>query len=123
MLPYIRTSEPSDASLATCSPLALLNGSVPSQVQSSAVPLVELSPPALDLSMLVAVSQPQNKTRRETDMPEKQFFGRFLFVQVILPGGLFFFFLAVSYCGYTNACIDVTQEWNCECWKRGRGME
>lgn len=71
VVPYTRTPGPLDSSLATCSPLALLNGSVPSQMQGSAVPLVELSPPALDLSMLVAVLQTQNKTCRETDMPEK----------------------------------------------------
>lgn len=71
MVPYTRTPGPLDSSLATCSALALLNGSVPSQMQGSAVPLVELSPPALDLSMLVAVLQTQNKTCRETDMPEK----------------------------------------------------
>lgn len=48
-----------------------MNGAFPSQVQGSAAPLVELSPPALDLSMLVVVSQPQNKAGRETYMPEK----------------------------------------------------
>lgn len=67
-----------------------MNGAVPSQVQGSAVPLVELSLHALDLSMLVVVLQPPTKTVRETDMPEKQFFEILLFVQVILPGGNFF---------------------------------
>lgn len=78
----------------------MVNGVVPSQVWGSTVPVVELSHHALDLSMLVGVLQLQNKTARETDIPEKEFMARFLFYQEV-----YIFFLAVSYCGYTNACV------------------
>lgn len=60
----------------------MVNGVVPSQVWGSTVPVVELSLHALDLSMLVGVLL-QNKTGRETDIPEKEFMARFLFYQEV----------------------------------------